>query len=206
MTFSKQDVEAVLNKVKLRLSSKRFLHTVGVVRAAEALSMLCIPDSIYELCVAAALHDVAKEYDTAAQLKIIRERCIPITSDDEMSPAVLHSYAAVAVIDDDFSEYATENVKSAVYNHTVGSPDMTVFDEIIFLADYIEETRKYESCVSLRNKVFSSMKAGEYDSNIRLLHTFCIEAISNTYKCLVERKSHVNSKMLLTANALKCKI
>ena len=206
MTFTQDSVKALERKVSERLGERRFLHTKGVANCAAKLAELCGIDSKIEAEIAAYLHDITKEYSCEEQLSIIKEYNIILDAEDVKSPAVLHSFTAEAIIKSDFPEFATDKILSAVRYHTLGSPDMTEFDEIIFLADFIEETRSYPACVELRKFVFSNMKDGNAEANILLLHRAVISAIDATVKNLTQNNRFVNSKNLLTKEALLSKI
>ena len=43
---------------------------------------------------------------------------------------------------------------SAVRYHTTGRADMTIAEKIIYLADFIDMSRKFEDCVVLRDYFF----------------------------------------------------
>jgi HD superfamily phosphohydrolase YqeK len=88
----------------------------------------------------------------------------------------------------DFPDLATPDILSGVFNHTIGAPDMSVFDEIIFLSDYIEQTRSYESSVKLREYVLNNMKAENPLQNVEILHRACVIAIDNTVLHLINEK------------------
>jgi nicotinate-nucleotide adenylyltransferase len=206
MTFSSDDIEKLSLSVKARLGEKRYNHTVGVVKMAELLGSFCLPGKEDELIVAAYLHDVTKELSIEEHIKILSDYEVPLEKDDLNTEAILHSFSASCVVKRDFPNYATSNVLSAVFNHTIGAPDMSVFDEIIFLADYIEETRQYESCVLLRKFVLSEMNEGDTEGNTKVLHKACIKAIDNTVLHLIERKKAINTKNILTRNTLLGKI
>lgn len=206
MTFSSEEISALSREVEGRLSPKRFLHTLGVVKMAEGLALLCLPEKKDELIVAAYLHDVTKELKPAEHLELLSEYNIPVTDEDLCTEAILHSFSATCVVKRDFPRLATGDILSAVYNHTLGAPDMTVFDEIIFLSDYIEESRTYESSVKLREFVLEGMTDGAYDDNVKLLHRACITAIDNTVLHLIHEKKAINTKNILTRNALLGKI
>ena len=63
-------------EVELRLSTRRFSHTLGVERAAREIGAHCLPDKIAALSAAALLHDVTKTYDVEKQLKIcLKKSC-----------------------------------------------------------------------------------------------------------------------------------
>ena len=206
MTFSKEEIEALRSEIKNRLSEPRYLHTLGVAHAAKRLSELCLPSCATELEAAALLHDITKEYSNAEQLRIIREESIVIDNEDMKTPAVLHSFTAPTVIKRDFGRFATERVLSSVLFHTMGSPEMSVFDEIIFIADFIEETRPYPSSMSVRNYVYQNMHPGKTEENVKVLHKACIASIDFTADHLVKNKKPINSKNILTRNALLSKI
>lgn len=206
MTFSNEEIEALKCEIKKRLSEPRYLHTLGVARAASRLCELCLPSHTSEAAVAALLHDVTKEYSHEEQKSIIKEEDILIDGEDENTPAILHSFTAPAVIRRDFAKFATDSVLSSVLFHTLGSPDMSVFDEIIFLADFIEDTRTYPSSVSLRSYVFENMKLGKTEENLKILHKACIMSIDFTAEHLKKNKKCINTKNVLTRNALLSKI
>ena len=205
MSFTQKKNKLLSSAVKERLSPKRYTHTAAVADAAKRLSSYCLPDSENEIEAAALLHDIAKEYSTEELISLLEGSGKSISPEDLLSPAVLHSFAAPIVIRRDFPDFATENILSSAYNHTVGAPDMSVFDEIIFLADYIEDTRTYEHCKRVREYVYS-MLGGDRGENIKALHKACVMAIDYTLIHLIENKKPINSKNILTRNALLSKI
>lgn len=206
MTFSNDEIKILALEVEKRLSRKRFLHTQGVVKMAEKLSGYCLPYKTDELLCAAYLHDVTKELPISEHIKLLSEGGAILSDEDMRTEAILHAFSAYYVIKRDFPKFSTDDVLSAVYNHTIGSPDMTVFDEIIFLSDYIEETRSYESSIKLREYVMRDLTEGAYEKNIKLLHKACIIAIDNTVLHLIKEKKAINTKNILTRNALLGKI
>ena len=50
----------------------------------------------------------------------------------------------------------SEELIDAVRYHSTGRRDMTLSEKIIYLSDYIEDTREYENCIALREEFFSS--------------------------------------------------
>lgn len=206
MRFSDKEIDKLKKAVKGRLSEKRFLHTLGVLDVAQKLAIFCEVENVDEIKVAALLHDIAKEITLESQCQLIKTGDFKVSESDFINPAVLHSFAAPTLVKRDFRYFATENVLSAIFNHTVGAPDMSVFDEIIFLADFIEDTRKHDVCVNLRAFVWDNMINGNTESNIKTLHTACIKAIDYTVLNLIENKKHINIRNILTRNSLLSKI
>ena len=206
MTFSKNDIDRLSIEVGNRMSTRRFAHTLGVVKMAERLASLCLPNKSDELVCAAYLHDVTKELSYQEHIELINKGGLLLDGEDLNTEAILHSFSASYVIKRDFPTFATVDILSAVYNHTIGSPDMSVFDEIIFLSDFIEETRSYNASIELRNFVFERMLDGDIDNNVRVLHEACVISIDKTVLHLIEEKRAINSKNILTRNALLGKI
>ena len=206
MTFSNEEIEALKCEIKKRLSEPRYLHTLGVARAASRLCELCLPSHTSEAAVAALLHDVTKEYSHEEQKRIIKEEDILIEGEDENTPAILHSFTAPAVIRRDFAKFATDSVLSSVLFHTLGSPDMSVFDEIIFLADFIESGRKYPDSVSTAKFVLDSMKKDSFDDNIKILHRACVMEIDSTVAHLNSLGKPICQRTLLARAAILSKI
>lgn len=195
----------LIEKIKPYMSEKRLKHTLGVAEMAEKLAAFSIPERTEELIVAALLHDISKELSHDEQMDMIKLDGILLEDDELCSPEIFHSYTAPYVIKRDFPEYASEDILSAVRNHTVGAVDMTVFDEIIFLSDYIEEGRTYQSCIDLRHRVLLAM-CTDTEANTRVLHRACIESINNTERALSLKGKSLTKKTLLVKKSLESKI
>ncbi len=136
-------------KVKEYMSPYRYAHTLSVVDECKRLAKLFDIDD-RELITAAYLHDITKEMSIEEQISLCKEyNCSP-DNNYLKSPKTLHSYSAVFLIKKDFPEYATENVLLSVQNHTTGRSGMSLNEKLLYLADYIEPTRKFEDCQTLR--------------------------------------------------------
>ena len=134
-----------------KMSCQRYNHTLGVEKMAVRLGELLAPDKIPILRGAALLHDITKENSFEKQLQICENVGIIITYVQKMTPKTLHALTAAALIPSEYPDFAYDEIISAVKSHTTGSENMSVTDEIIYLADWIEENRTFEGCVILRN-------------------------------------------------------
>ena len=191
------------NTVKARLGEKRYSHTISVERTAYELASHLLPDNAYDICVAALLHDVTKEMSIDEHIDILDGAGITVTDEDMTTPGILHSFSADIYCRKNFSEYVNNDILSAIKNHTVGSNSMSVFDKIIFISDFIEETRKYEACINLRKFLLSEIsKAESCEDKKRALTKACLLAIEATEKSLIAKVAPVNSRMLLTKASL----
>ena len=198
-------IENLHEKVKSRLSEKRFTHTLGVVKMADFLATKCLPDMRYELLCAAYLHDITKELSNDEQEELLAKCPFAITDDERFSKPIHHSYTAPIVIKNEFPEYATDNVLSAVLKHTVADKDMSVFDEIIFVADFIEENRTYKSCIEMRDCLLSSL-GDDISSNVIYLHKATLKIINFTLDFIEKNGLRIIEKTLLAKEAIERKI
>ena len=198
----KEHIESIKISVFARLSEKRWLHTLGVADTAVRIGEYLLPDMTDELEVAALLHDVAKEIPLEEQIRVADEYGILLTDEDMSTPAAIHSFSGVGIIKRDFPAVASENVLSAVKNHTLGSPDMSVFDKIIYLSDYIEPGRKNDSCRRVREYLFSAMSSESAEERLKALDRAVMMAIDNTCAYVLSQGGHVNSRTLLAKASL----
>ena len=204
--ITENSLKDLRSAVEKRLSSARYLHTLGVERSAMLLGEYCLPSDIFSLRAAALLHDIAKEYSDSQLTSLLRGSAFSLTDEDLLSPQILHSFAAPIVIRSDFPEFSEPNILSATEKHTVGASDMTLFDEIIFISDFIEDTRKYDACKRMRLELISALVPGDFSANALAVHKSCIATIEFTEKFLRDKGRPINERMINAKNALKAKI
>ena len=75
---------------------------------------------------------------------------IPISEDDLLAPKTLHARTAAAQIPVEYPEYDDPTIVSAVRWHTTGHAEMTLTEKLLYLADYIDDSRTFRNCVILR--------------------------------------------------------
>ena len=202
--FDEQSINKLRSYVERNLSTKRFLHTLGVERLAAALGEIIIPDKVDEIRVAALLHDITKELPINEQLSLMRDSDKVYSDEDYSTIPALHSFSAPVFIKKHLSEYATVDVLSAVENHTLASNHMTLFDEIVFLSDYAEDGRQYASCVAVRSFISSNILCvTSYENSILSLHKAALMAIDATIDSLILRGQRINKRTINTKKYLE---
>jgi nicotinate-nucleotide adenylyltransferase len=132
------------------------LDILGVERMIVRLGALYLPGQERRLRAAALLHDVTKEESTQNQLQILHDAGIITTDYDRQAPKTLHARTAALRIPVEFPEFADETVLSMVRYHTTGRRGMTLPERLLYLADYIDETRTFPDCVLLRQYFFDA--------------------------------------------------
>ena len=143
-------LEQLRNAVKESMSPKRFVHTAAVEEMVERLCQLYCPQHTMQLRAAALLHDITKEISTEQQVALCKKYQLPVTPEDLCAPKTFHARTAAAIIPDAYPAFADPLIVSAIRWHTTGREDMTLPEKLLYLADYIDESRTFENCVLLR--------------------------------------------------------
>ncbi len=175
--------EEVRESVLQRLTGYRYTHTLGVERAARWLAQKYGADEEQAAC-AACFHDITKRLSQEEQLNLCRKYDI-IPSDVEKEEwKMLHGKTAAAIAQHEYG--APHVVTEAIACHTTGRGSMTALDKVLYMADYIEETRSFdgvETARALAKKDIDEALLYCFDGSIRdlverckLIHGDTIEA------------------------------
>lgn len=175
---------ALRAEVAKRETAERYRHTLGVEEEAAALGALFLPNKVTDLRVAALLHDVTKCLGKEEQIALARENGIDLTPELMASPQVLHGLTAARLIPRDFPDYATSEIVHAVEVHTTGAPDMSLFDKLIFVADYTEPGRKQNVCQQTRKQMWEQLHGG--GDKRRILDATVFRILKDTLQYLRE--------------------
>lgn len=142
--------------IKNSMSPKRFAHTVAVEDMVARLCALYCPEYTLPLRAAALLHDLTKELTPEAQEALCVDYDIPTDDLQRLSPKTYHAKTAAARIVRDFPQFADPIIVDAVRWHTTGHASMTLTEKLLYLADYIDDSRTFPSCVLLRRYFFGA--------------------------------------------------
>ena len=187
------------------MSDKRRIHTLAVEQMALRLGAIYAPEKINILRAAALLHDVTKEIKLQGQLELCDKYGIEVSENDKLAPKTFHAKTAAKVIEDRYSEYAHDDVVSAVRWHTTGREGMSICEKIIYLADYIDDSRKFPDCVKLREyfwgKDIASMNENERQNHLR---DTLILSYDMTISNLLDENSPVAKDTFDARNELIC--
>lgn len=161
-----QDVDVLAERIRPYLTEKRYEHTLSVAKEAAILGDIYLPDEINRLKASALLHDITKRADFKKQLQYCQEFGIMVRTADKLSPSTFHAKTAAVMAEKDFPEYTDSEITAGVRWHTTGREGMTVFESIIYLADYIEETRDFDDCVKVRKYFYDRISCGEEPESV----------------------------------------
>lgn len=70
----------------------------------------------------------------------------------------MHALTAPAYIKTYMPEYASDEVCRAIRYHTTGRENMTLVEKLLYLADYIEESRTFDDCIKVRGFFYNEIK------------------------------------------------
>lgn len=190
----KMDYTKYKEWLKANLNEERYEHSLGVSECARELAEKfgVNPDKA-ELC--GLIHDCAKCFPNKDLKSTICE-CNDLCEGELMNPKTYHAPAGAILARDEFN-IDDEEILSAIRWHTLGKPDMTDFEKIIFLADKIEtRTRPYELINPIR-----SVLSEENGLDKALLICY-----ANTIKSLVDRNLSICTVTVEIYNKLLCKV
>ncbi|MCK4260452.1 MAG: bis(5'-nucleosyl)-tetraphosphatase (symmetrical) YqeK [Halanaerobiales bacterium] len=139
-------------KLQQMLDSSRYQHTLGVVKVAIQLAEH-YGVSTQQARLAALLHDSAKCLSKLNLLHRLESSDILVDDMEREVEALLHGPVGAVVAKEDFG-IEDEAILRAIRYHTTGTPDMTLLDKIIFLADYIEPNRDCPGIEEVREVAF----------------------------------------------------
>lgn len=126
------------------LEPKRFEHTLGVAYTAANLAAVHGED-IDRALLAGLLHDCAKCMSDKKQKNLCRKNHMPLSDLEKGSDVfcpTLHAKAGAALAKEKYG-VTDEDILNAILYHTTGRPRMSTLEKIIYIADYIEPTRKH---------------------------------------------------------------
>ena len=168
-----------------RLKGYRYEHSLGVECAAIWLAEKYGGDP-EKAGVAAILHDITKHLSPQEQLNLCEKYGIIPCTVEKSEPKMLHGKTAAAIAR---AEYGMpEDVCTAIACHTTGRHGMTILDKILYLADYIEETRDFPG-------VDKARKLAKHDIDRALLYCY-----DQTLIELVERGKLIHSDTIAAYN------
>jgi len=176
----------ILKQLKTELDQPRFNHTLGVERTALSLAKK-FKVSTQKASLAALLHDYARKFDRPSLLKQARKFKIKIDPVSQQEPKLLHAELSARLAKRDFG-IKDPKVLLAIKKHTVGTPDMTKLEQIIFLADHIEEGRNFGGVAHLRR-----LAKRDLDQAI-------IASTANTLKYLLKKGLPIHPAGIKTRN------
>ena len=173
MEVSNELILSIENKLQQSLQPKRYIHTLGVAYMSASLAM-CYGVNHKDALIAGLLHDCAKNLPEDKMLKACLRLEIPLSECEKSIPELIHAAYGSYLARKEFG-ITQEDILLAVRNHTLGRPDMTVLEQIVYIADYMEPGRNHPTTPSLdelRKIAFQSLDEATYLVSKNSIHYF----------------------------------
>lgn len=178
---------ALLDKIRTRLSNKRFKHTLAVKEEAIKLAKCYGYDNKQNVIVAALLHDIGRGYDQKTMNEYVKKYNLDNIYLNNISLA--HSKVGAELIKDEF-HVNNKDIINAISFHTTGKEKMSLLEKIIYLADIIEPSRQFNGIETLR------------ELSYRNIDEACLFALDLSIKHVVENKEYLHIDTLNARNYL----
>lgn len=139
--------EELLKRLEANLSKKRYKHVCRVEEKAIYLAKK-YQGNIEKASISSLLHDYAKEMSEA---ELLQYSDWPGFDSEwiKYGSAIWHGPLAAYIGRDKFGINDLE-ILNAVWGHTIGRQDMTLNEKILFIADYIEDSRTFKGIEEVR--------------------------------------------------------
>ena len=201
--ITEQQLDTLKEELRLKMSEKRFNHTIMVEQMAITLGKIYAPSKITQLRTAALLHDVTKEFKTEKQLEIMQKFNYNLKPIYRCVPKSHHAITASLLIPVMYSQFADKTVIDAVRYHTTGKSNMNITEKIIYLADYIDLSRTFPDCITVRNYFFEKYKDSmtKKELSLLLLDTLIL-SFDMTIKNLTDEDSVIAPETINARNSL----
>lgn len=187
------------------MSEKRFAHTAEVEKMVARLGALYLPEQIPMLRAAALLHDITKELSADEQCAILRAHGKSVTEFDRHAKKTLHARTAALLIPERYPAFADPDILFCVRWHTTGRTGMSLASKLVYLADYIDMSRTFPDCVTLRSFFFAA-EPEKMDEAARLDHLreTLILSYDMTMRALIEEGKPLSVDTAHARNELIC--
>ena len=193
-------ISALEKRIMTTLSVKRAKHTMGVADECVKLGRIFLPEeSIHDIRCAGLLHDVTKELSPEEQRKKCERYGYELSRYDILAKGILHSISGSLAAKHEFG--LNDEICGAIRYHTTGKADMTTFEKILFIADYIEAGRTEKVCVSMRNNLYKQLgKAKNHADKLCVLDKCIFITLNNTLNELIENHKFIHTDTVEARN------
>ena len=206
-TYREQVLEYLKSEVAKHESSERYEHTLSVLEEVGTLAKLfgLSKEDRFKLKKAAILHDITKDFSSEKQLELCAKYGIKTDKKPGDMMPIIHQDTGAAFALDLFGEGIVEKeVYSAISCHTTGKVGMTLMDKLLFVADYLEPTRRYETCKTARHNFYKKCieNKDNRDMLLKALDEAIEECIENTVTVLLQRRYEIDDRVIPLWNSL----
>jgi predicted HD superfamily hydrolase involved in NAD metabolism len=148
--------EEIIEDVTKTMSEKRMEHVLRVEETALQLAGKYNAD-LEKVSLAALIHDIAKQQDDSEMRDIIISENLDLDL-LQYGDAIWHGPVGAVLARRQFG-IEDEEILDGIAHHTIAAPEMTLVEQIIFVADYIEPGREFDGVKKARELAEESLEA-----------------------------------------------
>lgn len=199
MEASNEYILSLEQKLQKVLMPKRYLHTLGVAYLSASLAM-CHGISHRDALVAGLLHDCAKNLPEDDMLQQCLTMNLPLSEHEKRIPELIHAVYGSYLAKEEY-KIVQEDILLAIRNHTLGRPQMSKLEQIVYLADYLEPERMQPTIPSLdelRSIAFQNLDKATYlvsENSIRYFESTGKDTDPMTYRVYEYYKNIVRKEI-----------
>ena len=178
------------------LKPKRIPHVEGCISEAERLAERW-GANIIKARIAALLHDCTKALSSVEQLKLCEKYGIIPNQAEMLSPELLHQKTGAELARERFG--VDSEIADAIRRHTTGGPHMSLLEKIIYIADYIEPTRRFSGVEHIRELAYADLDVAVRESFVATLRyvleqgrAVCTDMVDGYNYLLIEKRDREN--------------
>ena len=142
--------------IREKLDDYRYNHSICVADEARRLALIYNIDAD-KAYLAGLLHDITKNFSTEEHLKNFSRFDIILTDIEKSSEKLWHAISGAAYVNN-ILKVNDNDIVSAIRYHTTAKNNMTLFEKIIYLADFTSADRNYPDVSVMRKLVYKSIK------------------------------------------------
>ena len=181
------DCKQIEKLLKEMLPETRLNHSLNVSKCAIKLSEIYKCDK-EKAKIAGLVHDCAKYFTNEQIEDCVKKFNIELDPLEVNNRALSHSVIGSYVAREVFN-INDEEILSAIKYHTTGKENMSLLEKIIYMADLVEEGRKFPKIEELRELTFG----GKLDEALLL-------SFNNTIKFVIDNNQLIHPRTVSARN------
>lgn len=174
------------------LSEKRYQHSLNVADTAAKLAIVHNADA-EKAYLAGLMHDYAKDINPEKLLEIAEANDLIQDEVEILAPYLLHGPVGAYLLKER-DIITDEEILRAIALHTTGAKDMTLLDNIIYMADYIEPGRKHGNVDNIRTITYKNLDFG------------LASCFDNVIMYLISNGSYIHPNSIMARNSVISRI
>ncbi len=139
---------ALADWLEARLDRRRFFHSLGAAHAMVLLAQMAGADPA-RAALAGLVHDCGRVISGPDTPGFMEDAGTPLPPEDACFPKIWHARSG-AVLAGRLIGIPDPAISRAVWVHPTGAPGMDILARLLFVADYIEPSRRFDGVGDLR--------------------------------------------------------